>query len=140
MELLRNTEKIEVHDISLEELIISKLTNMIDRKICSHTRTNLRKAKGLQIPNYHCPLFNDYLLPKYSLKIRTKRAYHPARYVYEILWLKILELTNNKLVIRILSKIPMRLLRSIIGHAIVKYKARGFVSSVRTHASSLETK
>jgi len=128
MELLHNTKKIEVHVLPLDELIVSKLTNMIDRKICSHTRINLRRAKGLQTPNYQCPLFNDYLLSN-SFKILTKRAYSPIRCLYEILWLKIVELPD-KFTIRFLSKVPMGLLRLIIRNTIIKYKARGFMSRV----------
>lgn len=138
MELLNNTKKLEVHDLSIDELIVSKLTNMIDRKICSYTRINLRNAKGLQTPNYQCPLFKDYLLSEYSFKILTKRAYSPIRYLYEILWVKILELTENKFTIQILSKIPMKLLGLITRNTIIKYKARGFMSHVLRNVENFE--
>lgn len=130
IEFLRNDEEIEYHEYSLQDLIVSKLTNMVDRKICSHTRTNLRRAKGLSTPNYDPHIFDDYLVPAYSLMISPRKAYSLKRYLYEILWLEILKYSNNQIIIVILSRIPIGLLKWILRRTIIRYKARGFYTIV----------
>jgi len=124
-ELLRNADNVSLTDYDIEDLIASKLTNMIDKKICSHTRMQLRKGKGLPIPKFNQNLMGDYRLSSYGFRICPSNAFKPSRYLYELSWLIILNLMQSKNVTKVFSKIPLQLLKKIV-RPYLHFKTRGF--------------
>lgn len=126
-ELLKNAEdSITLSNYDVDDLIASKLTNMIDKKICSYTRMRLRKGRDFRVPMFSQNLVKDYSLLGYKLKIRPSKAFTPSRYFYERLWLTTLNLAQNKDFVNLLSKVPLQLLKKIV-RRYLRYKTWGLL-------------
>ncbi len=125
VELLRNTDLI-LFDYDVNDLIASKLTNMIDKKICSRTRMQLQARKGLTVPIIKQNMLEDYTLRGYDKKICPSNAFKAIRYAYEIAWLEVLHLTAHKTFAAILSRIPLQILKAIVSR-FLRYKTWGLL-------------
>ncbi len=128
-DLLKSANDLDLTDFDIQDLIASKLTSMIDKKICSYTRRHLRQRKGILVPEFNQELMNDYALPLYRFKIRPSKAFTASRYLYEMSWLSVIDLMKRRCVTNILSKIPSRLLITVIRRCYIRFKTRGFLSS-----------
>lgn len=128
-ELLRNAGNIALSDYDVDDLIASKLTNMIDKKICAYTRMRLRKGRGLPVPEFNQDLIKDYDLLGYKLKICPSKAFSARRYLYELSWLTTLNLTQNKNFANILSKIPIQLTKKTV-RRYLRYKTWGLLQRI----------
>ena len=128
-QLLRNVDNITLSNYDVDDLIASKLTNMIDKKICSYTRMQLRRERGLPVPNFNQGLIKDYSLLNYKLKVCPSKAFTPRRYLYELLWLTTLNLTQNKNFVNLLSKMPLQLLKKVVSRYL-RYKSWGLLERI----------
>jgi len=129
-ELLRNAnDNVTLSNYDVDDLIASKLTNMIDKKICSYTRMQLRKGKGLSVPKFNQGFIKDYSLLGYKLKICPSKAFTSSRYLYELVWLTTLNLTQNKNFVNLLSKVPLPLLKKVV-RRYLRYKAWGLLKRI----------
>lgn len=129
-ELLRNAnDSITLSNYEVDDLIASKLTNMIDKKICSYTRMQLRKRRGLQVLKFNQGFIKDYSLLGYKLKICPSEAFTSSRYLYELVWLTTLNLTQNKNFVNLLSKVPLPLLKKVV-RRYLRYKAWGLLKRI----------
>jgi coenzyme F420 hydrogenase subunit beta len=130
-ELLKNaSDCIKLSNYDVNDLIASKLTNMIDKKICTYTRMQLRKGKHFRVPKFNESLKKDYTLPGYELKIYPSKAFTPSRYLYELSWLTILHLTQNKNSMNLLSKVPPSLLKKVV-RRYLHYKTWRLVEKIK---------
>jgi len=129
-ELFGNADNIDFFNYDIQDLIVSKLTNMIDKKICSYTRINLRRAQGLLIPEFNQDPMRDYPLSFYKFKICPSKAFTASRYLYELSWLTIINLMKSKSVVRLLSKIPLPLLKTFVRHGHLRFKTRGLLCGI----------
>jgi len=136
-ELFRNTDNIDFSNYDIQDLIASKLTNMIDKKICSYTRMHLRRRRELPIPEFNQNLMGDYPLSYFKFKICPSKAFTASRYFYELSCLTIINLMQSKNAAKLLSKIPFQLLKTVVRRGYLRFKTRGFYYKINKFISIL---
>lgn len=126
-ELLKNADNINLSKYDLHDLIVSKLTNMIDKKICSHTRMRIRRKMGLPIPNFNQTVMGTYPLPSFNLKIISSNAFTVSRFLYEFLWLTTIRLIQYENMAKLLPKIPFKTLKTCVKRGYLRFKTKGYL-------------
>jgi len=126
-ELLQRTKSIEYSDYSIQDLIATKLTNIVDKKICTHTRLILRRKMGMPIPEFNQGLTQDSFLKSYRLQINPSNALELKRYVYELFWIVLIRLNQKRYFSRLLSIFPLHFWKAVIRHGYLRFKLTGIV-------------
>jgi coenzyme F420 hydrogenase subunit beta len=129
-ELLKHADNINLSKYDLHDLIASKLTNMIDKKICSHTRMRIRQKMGFPIPNFNQSVMTNYPLPSFNLKIISSNAFTASRFLYEFLWLTTIHLIQHENMANLLSKIPFKTLKTCVKRGYLRFKTKGYLCRI----------
>jgi coenzyme F420 hydrogenase subunit beta len=127
VELLQNAKKLELYDYNIQDLIASKLSNIVDKKFCSYTRLIIRQKIGMGVPRFYPKMSTEYFLTNYGIRISQSNALKFQRYVYELFWITLIHLMQKKTFSQAASKFPLKFWKVMIRKGYLHFKLKGML-------------